>query len=167
MLPLFVEKKGSASTLVANRYRSDVARTGGKIVSADNLKFQGCKILVVDDEKSLLEIMDVILSFYGAEVIATTSALEALSLLLERQPDLVVSDISMPGMDGHDLIRCIRNLSPEQGGQVPALALTAFGDARTKQKALMAGFRHFLVKPVELPELVEACAKLIRISPGR
>ena len=133
---------------------------------ADNLKFQGFKILVVDDERSVLELMDVVLTFYGAEVIATTSALEALRLLSERQPDLVVSDISMPGMDGHDLIRCIRGLPPEQGGRVPALALTAFGDPRTKQKALTAGFRHFLVKPVDLPELVEVCAKLIKASKG-
>ena len=135
-------------------------------MAADNLMFQGFKILVVDDEKPALEIMDVVLSFYGAEVIATTSALEALSLLQERQPHLVVSDISMPGMDGHDLIRCIRGLTPAQGGQVPALALTALGDPKTKQKALTAGFRLFLVKPVELPELVEVCAKLLKASQG-
>jgi CheY-like chemotaxis protein len=128
------------------------------------LRFQGLKILVVDDEKPMLEIMDVILSFYGAEVIATTSALEALRLLSEKQPHLVVSDISMPEMDGLDLIRCIRGLPPEQGGQVPALALTAFGDPRTKQKALTAGFRHLLSKPVDLPELVEMCSKLIKAS---
>ncbi|MBD2096370.1 response regulator [Trichocoleus sp. FACHB-591] len=142
-------------------------RTGDNILAADNLKFQGSTILVVDDEKSVLEIMDVVLTFYGAEVIATTSALEALSLLSARQPDLVVSDISMPGMDGHGLIRCIRGLPPEQGGQIPALALTAFGDPRTKQKALTAGFRHFLVKPVDLPELIEVCAKLIKTSQGQ
>lgn len=133
---------------------------------ADKPKFQGLKILVVDDEKPMLEIMDVILSFYGAEVIATTSALEALRLLSERQPHLVVSDISMPEMDGHDLIRCIRGLPPEQGGQVPALALTAFGDPRTKQKALTAGFRYLLAKPVDLPELVEMCSKLLKASSG-
>ena len=135
-------------------------------MAADNLKFQGFKILVVDDEKSFLEMVDLVLSSYGAEVIATTSALEALRLFSERHLDLVVSDISMPEMDGHDLIRCIRGLPPEQGGQVPALALTALGDSRTKQKAFTAGFRHFLVKPVDLYELVGVCAKLIKASPG-
>ncbi|MBD2098472.1 response regulator [Trichocoleus sp. FACHB-591] len=120
--------------------------------------------MVVDDEKPLVELVDIILSSYGAEVIATTSSDEALRLFIERKPDLVVSDIAMPGMDGHDLIRCIRNLTPDQGGQVPALALTAFGDSRTKQKALTAGFHNFLVKPVDLYVLVSVCSGLIKVS---
>jgi CheY-like chemotaxis protein len=139
-------------------------RLGETNFSADRFKFQGFKILVVDDEKSLLEIITMILSFYGAEVIATTSSMEALRLFIERKPDLLVSDIAMPEMDGHDLIRSIRNLTPEQGGQVPALALTAFGDARTKQKALTAGFHNFLVKPIDMPVLLKACAELIKVS---
>lgn len=132
--------------------------------SADRLKFQSFKILVVDDEKAILEMMDIVLNFYGAEVISTTSSMEALRLFMERKPDLLVSDIAMPQMDGHDLIRCIRNLTPDQGGQVPALALTAFGDSRTKQKALTAGFQNFLVKPVDVPVLAKACSELLKIS---
>ena len=84
------------------------------------------------------------------------SAEEALATLTEFAPDILLSDIAMPGEDGYSLIRRVRALGAEQGGNVPAIALTALAGENDRQRVLAAGFQGYLSKPVDLDHLAEA-----------
>lgn len=97
----------------------------------------------------------------GAFVIAVSSAYEALKTLAEVKPDVLVSDISMPDMNGYMLIRQVRTWTPEQGGQIPAIALTAFARNDDQEEALKAGFQMHLPKPFNPEKLIAAIAKLV------
>jgi len=127
--------------------------------SASNL--QGIQVLVVDDDTDTREVMVFILEEAGASVISVTSASEALAALTKSQPDLLLSDIGMPDMDGYMLMRQVRSLPPEQGGQIPAIALTAYAGEINKQQAMAAGFQHHIAKPVEPDEIIKLIAGLI------
>lgn len=123
---------------------------------------RGLLIVVVDDEADARDLLTTVLRQQGAEVLSASAASEAYRLIVEavRLPDLLVSDISMPGEDGYSLIRRIRSLLPAQGGRIPAVALTAFGRMEDRLRALAAGFEMHLSKPVELTELVLVAASL-------
>jgi CheY-like chemotaxis protein len=95
----------------------------------------------------------------GAEVVAAGSAEEALEKLQRQPPDVLLSDIAMPGQDGYDLIRAVRALAPEKGGKVPAAALTAFTQGDKRREALQAGYQLWLAKPIEPAALTEAVAR--------
>lgn len=116
----------------------------------------GRTVLVVDDDPDSREMLAEMLSQCGATVVDAGSAREALAKLDERSFDLLVSDIGMPEMNGYDLIRAVRARTPERGGSIRAVALTAFGSAEDRRRALDAGFEQHLCKPVELDELVAA-----------
>lgn len=120
----------------------------------------GLSILVVDDEVDILELVSVTLQTFGAQVKTVASAAEALLLLPQFQPDVLVSDISMPEMDGYQLIQQIRQFSPQQGGNIPAIALTAYAGEVNQQHALTAGFQSHLAKPLDPKALVKAIAQL-------
>jgi CheY-like chemotaxis protein len=124
------------------------------------------RILVVDDDRDTLEVMRQLLEQAGADVAAASSADEALHCLEQQVPDVLVSDIGMPGLDGYALIRTIRGLAPERGGRVPAAALTAFTQAEHREQALRAGFQLYLAKPIEPGELTDAVARLAGRSSG-
>jgi PAS domain S-box-containing protein len=124
------------------------------------------RILVVDDDADTLEVMRQLLEQGGATVDAVCSAEEALARIGAVVPDVVVSDIGMPGRDGYALIREIRRLPPEQGGRVPAAALTAFTQSEHRQQALVAGFQLYLAKPIEPHELTDAVARLAGREPA-
>ncbi|MDP8966545.1 MAG: PAS domain S-box protein [Cyanobacteriota bacterium] len=119
------------------------------------------KILVVDDEVDSREFVAFVLKQYGAVVTAVASAGEALEALALEKPDLLLSDIGMPEMDGYMLIREIRAMPPEQGGQIRAIALSAYASQGDSQLALAAGFQRHLAKPVEPAELIAVVATLI------
>jgi CheY-like chemotaxis protein len=102
----------------------------------------------------------------GATVVAVDGVDAAFRDLQRDVPDVLVSDIAMPGQDGYSLIRRVRQLPPERGGLVPAAALTAFAHTEHRQEALLAGYQLFLTKPVEPAELTEAVAKLARRATG-
>lgn len=121
----------------------------------------GLRILVVDDEPDIRDIVAFILEQAGATVKVAVCAAEALNLLKESLPDVLICDIGMPEMDGYRLMRQIRTLPPEQGGTIPAIALTAYAGDVNQQKALAAGFQQHLAKPVEPEELVRAIAVLL------
>ena len=124
---------------------------------------KGLHILVVDDELDARELVTVMLKENGAQVTAVGSVTEALRLLTneERLPlDAIVSDIGMPEENGYTLIRQVRRLPAAQGGQLPAIALTAFGRASDRIAALSAGFQMHVPKPVEAAELVIVIASL-------
>ncbi len=117
-------------------------------------------MLVVDDNPDTLELITVILEQYGTEVITAESAKEAVEAIAQSKPNALVSDIAMPGMDGYSLIRTIRSLSSEQGGQIPAVALTAYASEEARTLALNSGFQMHVAKPIEPVELVAVVAEL-------
>ena len=119
------------------------------------------RVLVVDDEADMRELVGFILEQRGAEVQTAASALEALIVFDQFNPHVLISDIGMPMMDGYMLMRQVRTRSPEQGGQIPAIALTAYAGELDQRQALAAGFGQHIAKPVEPDELVKAIATLI------
>lgn len=122
------------------------------------------QILVVDDEPDIRDLITFILQDYGVEVTAVSSAQEALQALSESIPDVLISDIGMPKTDGYMLMREVRARSPQQGGRVPAIALTAYAGEMNQQQALAAGFQMHISKPVDPDALVKAIADLIEPS---
>jgi PAS domain S-box-containing protein len=122
---------------------------------------EGFCVLVVDDEADTRELLKVALSQCGAQVIAVGSAQEALDALKAMKPQLLVSDIGMPDEDGYELIRKVRALPAEQGGRVPAVALTAYARAEDRLRALRSGYQMHVAKPVELTELIAVVGSLI------
>ena len=119
---------------------------------------QGISVLIVDDEEDARDVLTLILEDRGAEVTAVSSAAAALDSLSHRVPDVLVSDIGMPGEDGHSFMRKLRSLGVEQGGQVPAVALTAYATAADAAKARAAGFDRHVRKPVTPAEIVDVVA---------
>ncbi|WP_238845945.1 hybrid sensor histidine kinase/response regulator [Nostoc edaphicum] len=133
-------------------------------LAPNSLPLNGIRVLVVDDDADSRDFVAFVLEQDGAFVIAVSSAYEALQTLAEVKLDVLVSDISMPDMDGYMLIHQVRNLIPEQGGQIPAIALTAFARNDDQQEALKAGFQMHLPKPLNPEELVAAIAQLLDIK---
>lgn len=125
----------------------------------DSSNLEGVKVLVVDDEVDSLNLTVFILQQYGAQVKAVASAHSAIEILSTWQPDVLLSDIGMPDMDGYMLIRKIRSLPPEQGGEIQAIALTAYASEADREQALNAGFTTHITKPVEPANLVTVIAK--------
>ncbi len=118
----------------------------------------GLRLLAVDDEPDTLDVMAELLAMRGAEVATASSADQALEVLQRFDPDVLVSDISMPGRDGYDLIREVRTgRGPEE---LPAVAVTAFAGPEDRRRALDAGFQVHMAKPVDPGELVSVIARL-------
>ena len=118
----------------------------------------GVKILVVDDDPDTRDLVTTILTRCGGEVRSSESAADALLTFQEWQPDLLVSDIGMPQMDGYGLIRKLRKLKSKRARQIPALALTAYATDEDRSLALSAGFQMHLSKPIEPESLVSSIA---------
>jgi PAS domain S-box-containing protein len=114
----------------------------------------GLSILVVDDEADTRDYLSFVLEQAGATVMLAASAHEALQVFVQSTPDLLLSDIGMPEMDGYRLIRQVRSLPSEQGGQIPAIALTAYAGEMNQQQAFAAGFQQHLSKPIEPDQLL-------------
>jgi PAS domain S-box-containing protein len=123
-------------------------------------RLDGLKVLAVDDEADTREVLRVAFEQCGAEVTLAASAAEALKLLLETKPDVLISDIGMPEEDGYELIEKVRELTVERGGKIPAVALTAYARAEDRLRALRSGYQMHVSKPVELAELVAIVARL-------
>ncbi|MFS0516552.1 PAS domain S-box protein [Nostoc sp. UIC 10607] len=129
--------------------------------SETSSNLNGVNILVVDDDADTREFIAFLLEQYGANVTAVASAEKALAALSQSLPDILLSDIGMPEVDGCMFMRQLRMLSPEQGGQIRAIALTAYAGEMNAKQVLAAGFQKHLAKPVEPAELVDAIANLI------
>jgi CheY-like chemotaxis protein len=119
-------------------------------------------VLVVDDEVDTRELFRVGLQHCGAEVSTAGSVREALAAIEESRPDLLISDIGMPGEDGYELIRRVRALPAASGGKIPAIALTAYARTEDRLRALRSGYQMHVSKPVELAELVAVMASLVQ-----
>jgi len=127
-------------------------------------RLDGLRVLVVDDEPDTRDLLSAGLGKCGAEVIVAASAKEAFAAIKEKLPDVLVSDIGMPEQDGYEMIRRLRTLPPEQGGKIPAIALTAYARLEDRMHALRAGYQMHVPKPVELAELVAVAASLAKRS---
>ena len=124
----------------------------------------GLTVLLVDDEEDAREALRLILQQNGMIVTTATSAREAFDLVLRLQPDILLSDVAMPGEDGLSLIRRVRLLPPGGGGLVPAAALSAYAGAADRRGALLAGFQAHVAKPVDPAQLLAVIARLARSS---
>ncbi|MDB9306377.1 ATP-binding protein [Nodularia spumigena CS-591/12] len=127
----------------------------------NSLLLAGVKVLIVEDDADSRDFLTFILEQEGAEAIAVSSAFAALEVLTTAKPDILVSDISMPDMDGYMLIREVRTLTPEAGGNIPAIALTAYARDEDQQQALEAGYQMHLTKPVNTEKLIAAILRLV------
>ena len=125
-------------------------------------RLDGLTILVIDDEPDTRDLLKQGLEFCGAAVHLAGSAAEALAALQRNVPDILISDIGMPGMDGYELIRQIRDLEVQQGRRVAAIALTAYTRVEDRLQALRAGYDMHVPKPVELTELCAVAVSLTR-----
>ena len=121
---------------------------------------RGLKVLVVDDQPDARDLVREILVQAGAEVVAADSAAQALEILDDARPDVLLSDLEMPGASGYELIRRVRQRSPSEGGRVPAAALTAYARLEDRTRALRSGFQMHVAKPLNPNELVAIVASL-------
>jgi PAS domain S-box-containing protein len=122
----------------------------------------GIRVLVVDDEADSRDFITTVLQQCQAEVRAVASVPEALQMIVEWKPDVLVSDIGMPQEDGYSLIRKVREQPPERGGKTPAAALTAYAKAEDRMRAIQEGYQLHLPKPIEPAELATVVASLVR-----
>ncbi|HWS53923.1 MAG TPA: ATP-binding protein [Pyrinomonadaceae bacterium] len=127
---------------------------------------QGLRVLVVDDEADTRDMLRAVLEHCNAEVLTAGSASEALEAVAHLRPDVLISDLGMPGDDGFALIARVRALPPARGGQIPAAALTAYVRAEDRVKVLRSGFQLHVPKPVEPAELVAVVAHLAGRAAG-
>jgi PAS domain S-box-containing protein len=121
----------------------------------------GLRVLVVDDNPDARELLRSALTKHGFDVRVGATARAALEILEQWQPEVLVSDIGMPGEDGYDLIRHVRSLPDDRGGQIPAVALTGYASTKDAARVLAAGYQVFMPKPVELAELVVAITSVV------
>lgn len=132
----------------------------GASLGAKN-RLDGAKILVVDDDAEARELLTTMLAQEGAEVKPCERAAQAIELVKEWRPVVLVSDIGMPDEDGYSLIRRLRALDPLEGGKTPALALTGFARNEDRMRALQAGFDMYIPKPLEPVGLVSIIASMV------
>lgn len=156
-LPLVKESKTREQQSQAGNITSVILSTSKPLPILD-----GVQILVVDDEADTREFLVAAIKMCGAEVIAVSSATEAIQVISQQKLDVLVSDIGMPGEDGYSLIRKIRKLPKEQGGDIPAVALTAYAREEDRMRSLSQGFQMHLSKPVEPEKLATVIASLVK-----
>ncbi len=152
---------------IASSLPSDLEQVGSTVGPGVPLvgsipTLSGLRVLVVDDEAGMLELLKTILEQYGTQVTAVVSAQEAIAVLTANpgEHDILLSDIGMPEEDGYALIRQVRALGAELGGQIPAAALTAYVRGEEQRESLAAGFQRHIAKPVEPAQLASIIAEL-------
>jgi CheY-like chemotaxis protein len=129
-----------------------------EIFPAESLR--GFHVMVVDDEASVRDLVALTLAKCGASVTVASSVEDALALMPNLSPDVIVSDIAMPGVDGYEFIQKIRALTGQpQNARVPVIALTAYASVQDRRRAMELGFDRHLTKPVDPAELVHAIVK--------
>ncbi len=155
------EGKGATFTVSLPLLNAKTEENPDKLLEAEQ-DLRGIRVLAIDDDADSREVIGVFLVMAGAEVMTVASAAEFLVALESFVPDVLVSDIGMPEMDGYSLIGYVRALSPERGGLIPAIALTAYAGEINHQQALAAGFQRHISKPVEPKQLIGAIADLLK-----
>jgi PAS domain S-box-containing protein len=155
------EEKGSSFVVTLPLMVVAIPAPPPATVLPSQVDLQGIQVLIVDDEADIRDVIAFILEEYGAKPIVASSAAAAWQMWEQIHPDVLISDIGMPDMDGYTLIRNIRTLPKEKGGQIPAIALTAYAGEFNQQKAIEAGFHLHISKPVEPEHLAESVAHLL------
>jgi CheY-like chemotaxis protein len=150
-LPLLVLKRAT------KRSRSHPTATSDAPVGIALTDLSGLKVLFVDDEPDARALVKRLLEECGAEVTTASSALQALDLLAGFKPELVISDIGMPDIDGYEFLRKLRTRS-DPSARIPAIALTAFARSEDRTRALRAGYINHVAKPIEPSELLATIA---------
>lgn len=148
------QQNGEAAAIGLNSLR-DIAAGG-----ADAPDIRGLRVLVVDDDPDTLEVLRVVLKQYGARVRIAVSTADALEVFREWKPDVLISDLAMPVEDGYALISKIRALAPEQGGNVPAAALTAYSTEIDRSRSRDAGYQIHIAKPLDPTIIAAAVAEI-------
>jgi len=155
--------RGSTFTVLLPQAASPVAESAPsapRAASGDSDRLQGLKVLLVDDEEDAREAMRLILQQNGMTVITAASSDEGFDLLVSQAPDILLSDIAMPGEDGLSLVRRVRLLPRNQGGLIPAAALSAYAGVHDRRTAFTAGFQHHIAKPVDPARLLAVIATM-------
>jgi signal transduction histidine kinase/CheY-like chemotaxis protein len=132
----------------------------GEVTAIDVPSLTGLRVLLVDDEPEAREIISTVVSRTGADIRACSSAREALTTISDWKPDVLLSDIAMPDEDGYSLIKQIRMLPRDKGGDIPAAALTAYARDEDRRRALDAGYQMHIAKPVSSSHLITMIARL-------
>lgn len=132
-----------------------------------SVRLDNVNVLVVDDEQDARELIENVLLQSGARVWTAGTADEGLAIIGAQRPDIIVSDIGMPGKDGYEFIREVRGLGLLAGGRTPAIALTAFARSEDRTRAMIAGYQVHISKPIEPGELVATVASLTGLTVGR
>src|SRR5688572_10664807 len=122
----------------------------------------GIHVVIVDDNDDARKLLTHVLQYCGAVVTCVGSAEDALVVLDRVRPDVIVSDLAMPRMDGYTFIRSVREMPAERGGTIPAIAITAFTEDYDSGKAYAAGFDAYLRKPLNLTSFCELVAKVAK-----
>jgi CheY-like chemotaxis protein len=159
--------KGAIFTVVFPlcRKQTDSPAEIEKTCLNEDQQLEGIKILVIEDDPDSREVLHLLLEQSGAEVNSTHSAQEAINLLRELNgnlPDVIISDLAMPNEDGYSLIERIRKLTAETGGEIPALALSAFASNDNKNKAYSAGFQKYHTKPFEPDVIIQDILEIVK-----
>jgi PAS domain S-box-containing protein len=154
-LPLAQERRDPAR---AEERRREVERRRSR---SGAVRLDGVHVLLVEDDDDSRKLLGTMLKRYGARVTSTKSAAEALSVFKAELPDVMISDIGMPDQDGYELIRKIRALPPEKGGNTPAIALTGYASRKDRERALATGYQQHMAKPIEQADMIKAIAALI------
>jgi PAS domain S-box-containing protein len=126
----------------------------------EKLYLEGLKVLIVDDDDEAISLLRLVLEGAGASVVSASSVADAMKLFNDNKPDVLVSDLAMPGEDGYTLIKKIRTLPAERGGRTPAAALTAYVRTEDRIRVLASGFQTHITKPVEPTEVITVVATL-------
>lgn len=153
ILPVFDEPKKEEST---NGFP-------GKPAVSENtdVGLSGVRVLLVEDNEDSRDMLKIMFEQYGMETTAVDSAAAALSEITRAQPDILVSDVGLPGVDGYELISRIRQLSPQQGGTIPAVALTGYASVQDRAHAYEVGYQEHLSKPVDIEKLLGLIKTLV------
>ncbi|MBC7880061.1 MAG: PAS domain S-box protein [Anaerolineae bacterium] len=155
------EGQGATFTVQLPLLNAEIPGEQPEHLSKQGMQLPGVRVLVVDDDLDSRELLTTVLELHGSEVIHVASAAEALACLQTFQVDVLVSDIGMPEMDGYAFLQALRSLSPEKGGQIPAIALSAYARTEDIQKALNCGYQQHINKPVNLDQLIQTIEALI------
>lgn len=134
------------------------------MATVETQRLAGLHILVVDDNRDARNIFRILLEHAGALVTTVPSAAGALRLLRHVRPDVIISDLAMPQKNGNWLIRQLRALNTSKGGDIPALAVTAYDATFAETESLRSGFQEYLVKPVSIRLLCETIERVIAAS---
>mgnify|MGYP002778031981 CR=1 FL=1 len=140
---------------------SPLPSTGAHLCAPTYSQLANVRILLLEDDRDTREFLALTLEEYGAQPTTIDSVAAALEALGKSLPDILISDIGMPEADGYTFIQKVRALPPEQGGQLPAIALTAYAREQDRDRAIAAGFQMHLAKPIVPDELVGAIVQLI------